>query len=217
MRKCKYEILVDSYLRNTLPETEKEKFEEHYFNCPLCFEKMTEKAVLMDIIKERGAYIFKENPAAQEDKSLPWTEKILSFLTPRQWASVAISVSFLLVVVLGIVPRFKNTQPKFSLSGEDTVRGETLALISPVIDISGVPSYFEWEKIGENNEYKISLSNHSLLWTTTTKENRIFLPEDIQKRMKSGEKYFWQVKAYSPQGTLIAVSSSVHFQIAKSR
>jgi len=32
--------------------------------------------------------------------------------------------------------------------------------------------------------------------------------------MVAGQKYSWQVKAFSPKGTLIAVSSRVQFQVS---
>jgi len=53
------------------------------------------------------------------------------------------------------------------------------------------------------------------LWTTTTKDNFIVLPEKVRKRMTLGEKYSWEVKAFSPEGTLIAISGKVHFKITK--
>jgi hypothetical protein len=50
-------------------------------------------------------------------------------------------------------------------------------------------------------------------WSDTTKKNFVVLPEDIKKSLASGEKYSWQVKAFSTEGTLISVSSRVQFKI----
>jgi len=89
-------------------------------------------------------------------------------------------------------------------------------LISPVIDIRTVPTKFEWKDSGEDVEYKIYIyDDGEKLWATTTRDNFIVLPEKIRKRMTLGEKYSWEVKAFSPEGTLIAISSKVHFKIAK--
>ncbi|MEA3420175.1 MAG: hypothetical protein U9Q97_00675, partial [Acidobacteriota bacterium] len=66
---------------------------------------------------------------------------------------------------------------------------------------------------GKDIEYKVFIYNHTLLWNTTTKNNYVSLPEDIKELMVAGEKYSWQVKAFSPEGTLIAVSSRVQFMI----
>ena len=37
--------------------------------------------------------------------------------------------------------------------------------------------------------------------------------EDVKNRMQASRKYSWQVKAFSPQGTLLAVSPRVQFKI----
>jgi hypothetical protein len=87
-------------------------------------------------------------------------------------------------------------------------------LISPVIDVLSVPSYFEWRKLGEDVEYKIYVYNGSLLWTASTRDIRIPVPDEVKQQMVAGQKYSWQVKAFSPKGTLIAVSSRVQFQVS---
>ncbi len=99
------------------------------------------------------------------------------------------------------------------LNGEETVRGSSLTLISPVIDIGSVPAYFEWRALGTDVEYQVSIYNGKLLWKTTTRDSRLSLPDDVKAMMTTGTKYSWQVKAFSPQGTLIAVSSRVQFTI----
>jgi len=213
MRNCKFEDLIDDYLFNRLTETEKEKFERHYFNCLSCFEKIAEREELIETIQSKGNLIFQERSEGRE--ATPLYEKVVSFLTPKQWALAAVSAAMLLIVIFGIIPSFKKSAPQFFLTTEDTVRGQSISLISPIIDIRTVPGYFEWKKIGEDVEYKITIYNDDLLWSASTKETRISLPEEIKKLMVAGQKYCWQVKAFSTQGTLIAVSSKVQFKITK--
>ncbi|MGQ9673229.1 MAG: zf-HC2 domain-containing protein [Candidatus Aminicenantales bacterium] len=213
MKKCPFEEQIDHYLLNRLEGEEKDIFEEHYFNCPVCFQKMQEKDEIIAAIKSRGAWIFKEEPSAQKKELVPSFERVFSLFTPRQWATVAIVASLVLITVFGVLPQLRKSMPQFVLNDHEVVRGKTLSLISPVIDVSTVPAYFEWTKLGENIEYRISIYNEKLLWTTTTPENRIALPEEVQKLMTAGQKYSWQVRAFSDKGTLIAVSSRVHFQI----
>ena len=43
MKMCKCEHLIDDYLFDRLDDEKKKKFEEHYFNCPYCFESKSEK------------------------------------------------------------------------------------------------------------------------------------------------------------------------------
>ncbi|MCK4363765.1 MAG: zf-HC2 domain-containing protein [Candidatus Aminicenantes bacterium] len=215
MKMCKCEYLIDDYLFNRLDDEKKKKFEEHYFNCPYCFEKMVERDELISLIKQKGDGIFQDEYVVEERKGATWFEKIVSFFTPKQWALIPVYTALLLIVVFILIPYFKPAPPQFFIS-EDRVRGESITLISPVIDIKTVPSKFEWKDSGEDVEYKIYIyDDGEKLWTTTTKDNFIVLPEKVRKRMTLGEKYSWEVKAFSPKGTLIALSSKVHFKITK--
>jgi hypothetical protein len=215
MTKCKFEDTIDNYLLNNLAEAEKEEFEEHYFNCSQCFEKVVARNEMIQVIKAKGAKIFRDEYVAAEVKGTAWLEKVWSFFTPRQWAAAAAAAALVAVVVFGVFPRYRGTPLQFYINEEDTVRGGSITLISPIIDIKSVPSYFEWKKLGDDLEYKISIYNQKLLWSASTKENRISLPEEVKKIMIAGEKYSWQVKAFSPKGTLIAVSSKVQFKFSK--
>ena len=215
MKMCKCENLIDDYLFDRLDDEEKNKFEEHYFNCPYCFEKMVERDELISTIKQKGNMIFQDEYVVEGEKEATWFEKIPSLFTPKQWALIPVYAALLLIVIFVFIPFFKPAPPQFFIS-EDSVRGESITLISPVIDIKAVPSKFEWKDSGDDAEYKIYIyDNGDKLWSTTTKENFVVLPEEIRKLMTSGEKYSWEVKAFSPEGTLIAISSRVHFKISK--
>jgi len=213
MKKCKFEDQIDSYLLNKLEGGDKDIFEEHYFNCASCFQKMEERNELITAIKARGAWIFKQEPAPERKSLVPTLERVYSYFTPRQWATVGISAAILLVAVFAILPQFRGPAPQFYLSETEVVRGESLSLISPIIDVKTAPSFFEWRQLGQNVEYKIFIYNAKLLWTATTKETRIDVPEDVKLMMVPGDKYSWQVRAFSPKGALIAVSSRVQFEI----
>lgn len=212
MRKCRYEDQIDDYLLNKLPETQKEEFEEHYFNCSHCFQSMIEREEIISTIKHEGYTIFQDEYLAEETRTVSWFDTVRAYITPRTWTVAAVSAALLLVVVFGVLPSLKTTSPQFFIN-EDLVRGESITLISPVIDITNIPSQFKWRSHGENVEYKIYLYNQELLWTATTRENSIVLPEAVKKLMISGETYSWQVKAFAPEGGLIAVSSRVRFKV----
>lgn len=216
MKKCTLEALIDDYLFNRLDQDKRGEFEEHYFNCSSCFEKMAKRDELVSVVKSKGDIIFKDEYVAEAAKGETWYEKITSFLTPRQWALATISASLLLIVVFGILPYLKTTTPQFFINDE-IVRTNKITLISPVIDTETVHSKFEWVKFTrEDVEYRIYIYNNGdRLWTESTKENFIILPEKIKKLMTAGEKYSWQVKAFSPEGTLITVSGKVQFKVHK--
>lgn len=212
MRKCKYEDLIDNYLVNRLSQSERETFEEHYFNCSHCFQEMTERNELIAVIKDQGYSLFQEEIMAEETKSVSWLETLRPYFTPRTWAVAAVSAALLLVVIFGVIPSLKTPSPQFFIN-EDLIRGGSITLISPVIDVPTVPSQFRWKSHGDDVEYKIYLYNEKLLWTNTTTQNSIILPEEVRKLMIPSETYSWQVKAFSTEGGLIAVSSRVRFKI----
>ncbi len=216
MKKCQFEDHIDSYLLNKLEGEEKDIFEEHYFNCPKCFQKTHERDEIISAIKTRGVWIFKGETGPARRAFVPAFERVTTFFTPRQWATVATAAAILLVTVFGVLPQFRSSAPRFVLSEKDVVRGKTLSLISPVIDVKTAPAFFEWTELGGDVEYKIYVSNHGLLWTATTKDNKIAVPDEIRQLMTPGENYSWQVRAFSTKGTLIAVSSKVQFQLGPS-
>jgi hypothetical protein len=211
MRKCKFEDLIDNYLLNRLDGDKKKKFEEHYFNCPCCFEKMAERDELISIIKNKGDMIFQDGYVVEETKGMTWVEKIVSHLTPKQWAATAVSACLFLIICclfLYVIPNRGPTPPIFSITDDSTERGTQ-------IKIKVIPSKIEWSRLGEDVEYKIYIFNNGdKLWSTTTKENFIVLPEEVKKRMTLGEIYSCEVKAFSPHGPLKA-SGKTEFKIQK--
>jgi hypothetical protein len=217
MKKCKLENLIDEYLFDRLDETQKESFEEHYFSCHQCFEKLEEKNEMIAVIKTKGDEIFQDVYAPTKIRR-SWLDSVLAFLTPRQWAMAAVSAALILVVSIGIIPNLKTSTPEFFIN-DDLVRGSSITLISPMIDnLEQIPSEFRWQSLGENTEYKLFIFHQEeLLWSTTTEENFVTLSENTKSLMAPGKKYSWQVKAFSPEGTLIAVSSRVQFNFLSSK
>lgn len=217
MKKCNFENLIDDYLFERLDETQKEKFEEHYFNCPQCFEKMKRTDEMIAVIKANGSEIFRDVYAPRKTK-LSSLEPVLAFLTPRQWAMAAVSAALILVVAIGIIPNLKTASPEFFIN-DDLVRGASITLISPVINnLDQIPSEFRWQRLGDNVEYKLFIFHQEeLLWSTTTEDNFVTLSDNTKSLMVPAETYSWQVKAFSPEGTLIAVSSRVQFNFVTSK
>lgn len=214
MKKCLFADQIDDYLLNRMDGEPKERFEEHYFNCPSCFRQIEERDTLISTIKSRGAWIFRDKPAAEQRAWVPAWRRAVSSFSPRQWATVGVAAAAILIAVFALMPQFRPASPQFFLNENEVVRGESLTLMSPIIDVRAVPTFFEWKPLGEAAEYKISLFNGSLLWSATTQDSRIAVPEETQQRMLPGQRFAWQVRAFSANGALIAVSSKVQFQIA---
>jgi hypothetical protein len=209
MRKCNFENLIDAYLLNRLDEDKKKKFEEHYFNCPSCFEKMVERDELISIIKRQGDMISQDEYAAEEAKGAAWFEKIVSLLTLKQWAAAAVTTCLLLIVSIGVIFYF-SSKPSFRLDKPDLRGGQIIIKLAV-----GVPSEIEWSRSGEDADYEISINHDGVqLGSWTTKENFIVLPDEVRSRMKLGEEYSCEVKAFSPPGSLVA-QGETSFKIMK--
>ncbi len=214
MKECNFEKHIDSYLLNRLSEEKKEIFENHYFNCSSCFEKVEERNSLISVIKSKGNEIFHDQRRESEEARTrgSFFEQLFSFFTPKQWTMAAISACALLIVVFGIAPHIKSPTSQFVMDSQ-AVRGGSLSLISPVKNTQTVPSEFRWDNLGEGVEYKIYIYKDNLLWSAPTTRTSISLPEEIKDLLKAGENYSWEVKAFSQEGSLIAASSKVQFQI----
>ncbi len=213
MRKCLFEDQIDDYLLNRLEGPAKDRFEEHYFNCSNCFAKLQERDELITSIKSRSAWLFSRERQPEPKGLAAALGRMTDWLTPRQWAVAAVSAAVILFTVFGALPLLRHQSPQFTLSEGEVVRGQSLSLITPLIDVKAVPAYFEWAKLANAAEYKISIYNGELLWSASTSDTRIAVPEDVKLKMVAGNTYAWQVKAFSSRGTLVAVSSRVRFQV----
>ena len=212
MKNCESDDRIDAYLLGRMSEEERTAFEEHYFNCSSCFTAVSERQVLISVIRSRGGEIFPESESA----ALPEVSRAGKFsraITPHRWAYAAIAVALVLLVI-GLIPRRGPAPPHFVLDGEEVLRGESLTLVSPSNDILGAPQAFEWKPLPDAAEYKVSLYDEALIWSITTKDSRSPLPEEIKAKLVPGRRYSWQVKAFSPQGQLLALSAKYYFQVA---
>lgn len=206
MRKHKYEKLIDDYLLNNLNKEKEEEFEQHYFNCPSCFKKLKDREEFISIIKHTPDLFFHNLDLKNKSKKELFFKRISTFLTPRQWAAAILSPALLLIVIFYILPNIKTPSSQFSLDS-NAVRGRSIAIISDT-----APNELKWKSMGENIEYNISIYDNQLIWEETISENSISLPDEVYAQMTPGVKYFWQVKAYSQEGTLIAKSSKVQLK-----
>ncbi|HEX9901253.1 MAG TPA: zf-HC2 domain-containing protein [Acidobacteriota bacterium] len=209
MTSCCYQDEIDEYLLNRLSQEDKAAFEEHYFNCKACFQELKARAELLGVIKSRGQELFR----APDKAGLPLTRPRKLNFKPALWGAAAAGAVALIVFVI-LVTRPPRTAPTFTLSGDDTVRGQAIGLISPRGDIAATPVFLEWSPLAQGAEYTVSLFDQQRLWSETTQECRIRLPEEVRQRMVPGQTYSWQVKAFSPQGALTAISSRLRFKIA---
>jgi len=210
MSKCRFEGQIENYLLNRLEGTQKEEFEEHYFNCASCFQRLRERDILIRIVKSRGPALVAESDQAGRLGRVLWRP------APRTLAAAAAGLVLVLAALI-LVPRFRGTTPEFVLTGDGTVRGGTIAVVAPAGELPEPPASFEWQPAGSDLEFRVYLFQSDVVWTAATRSNSIALPDEIRRRLADGGEYSWQVKAFAPQGGLTAVSDRVRFQVKPAR
>ena len=230
MNECPNEDRIDRYLTGRLTESETAELEEHYFNCSACFQKISARNDLVEVIRNRGAEIFEGADAGRIHswKKAPWKDgrdggifppdrwkkiPFKGFLPSVSWRVTAAAAAVLLAVVLVLIPMFKGRVLEIVSTGDEAVRGESLILLAPRGEMKAAPAAFEWKAVGPAAEYRLALSGPETLWTTVTKATKADLPDNMKRAMKPGL-YQWQVKAYSAQGILLSASLKAEFRIA---
>jgi hypothetical protein len=212
MNKCSFEGRIDGYLLGRLDADERKAFEEHYFDCRVCFDKLVERDEIIAALKAAPAIFAAEMRPAAKPRKAAGPGWVFSRLAPRQWALVG-AAAVLLVAALTIIPLFRGSSPHFVMTGEETLRGGSLVPVSPVADLKAAPIEFLWKAVGRDLEFQVSVYEEELIWKAAAKEPRILLPEDVRARMTAGHTYYWQVKAFTAEGTLVAASNRVRFSI----
>ena len=213
MRKCRYEDRIDEYLLDRMKPEEQTDFEEHYFICRSCFEKMSERNEIVQVLKKEGVLTRPETGRAAASGFRDRLGRALAYLTPRRLAAVAVPMALVILAALLFIPRGGPVAPPLVLTGDGTVRGAAIHVVSPVADVAEAPSSLEWKTVGEDIEYQVSLAGDNPLLNASTKETRIVLPEEARARMKPGREYSWQVRAFKADGALVAESGRVKFRI----
>lgn len=199
-----FEALIDSYLLGRLSPDETERFEKHYFECPVCFRKTAERAVLIDAVKAAGPA-----PSAGWTRRMPGGRRF-----PYAWA--AAGAAGLLAAVVGVLLLSRGPQPPaITDGGNRIVRGAALEIIEPFGIVEKTPARFAWQPVPGAAEYIIIVEGIEPSWTAQTRDTAIKVPEEIAARMDAGQLHTWRVKAFSEQGALLAASTAVTFSIGR--
>ena len=84
MRKCRYEELIDGYLLDKLKPEEQTDFEEHYFICRSCFDKMSERDEIVQILRREGVLSLPAEGSAEGGRKDTWIRRVLAFFRRRR-------------------------------------------------------------------------------------------------------------------------------------
>lgn len=95
------EIIV-RYLNRELSDVEVEAFQEHFFNCDICFEELRFKQDALELIEAEGDKIFAERQVESQQKTRDWNishtiRNIVQELRTRPSLSLGLTVIVLLL------------------------------------------------------------------------------------------------------------------------
>ncbi|MCX6561141.1 MAG: zf-HC2 domain-containing protein [Candidatus Aminicenantes bacterium] len=210
MKSCNFKYQIDDFLLDRLGGPDRDRFEEHIFNCDRCFHDVFERGAILAAVRAHGGRIFSPEaiPAARK------TPSRTAFL--RLWPYAAVAAAVLIAVWIGINPGRPDAGPlPLTAPVDDTVRGGSVELIGPLGALAQAPSALEWKTAGTGTDYSITLSGPGVAWSGRTAAGRIDLPADIRNKIVPGNEYHWKVRAFAPQGGFIGASQEGVFRIAR--
>ena len=199
-----FERQIDDYLLGRLSAEEAECFEKHYFDCPACFQRTAERAALLEAVRQAGPA---PAPAVRPAKKRSRIRFRLA------WSAAGAAVLLAAAVFL-MVPRTPRP-PDFPDSGTRIVRGAPVVLIAPAGILEENPKSFSWRGVDGAAEYRITVEGLEPVWTAETDKPSVVIPAEIAPRFLPGKTYSWTVKAYTAEGTLLAVSPAAAFSIGR--
>jgi hypothetical protein len=216
MKKCEFEKQIDNYLLDRLSEKEKSAFEEHFFNCPICSKELIFREKILETIREKGREIFTDIISQTHIPTKIYLfNKFTQFFRVRKWVFASLIIFLLIFGSATYYLYYKLTHPPFFSPSGEVLRGEIIKLFYPQGELQEYPKLFYWKKIEGASKYLFSIFDNktNLIWKIKTKNNKIKLPDKIRTVIKKGSFYFWEVKALSSQGSVIAQSRRAIFRI----
>lgn len=206
MKNCDFNQRIDDFLLDRMNGPDRERFEEHLFNCDRCFRDASERWTILTTVRAHGRKLFSAEAA-------PKPRPRAAFL--RLWPYATAAVAVLIAVWIGINPgRPAPSLLPLTAPVDDTVRGGSVELVSPLGALTTSPSALGWKSAGTEVSYSITLTGPGLNWTGDASEARIDLPADVRSRLVAGVEYRWKVKAFARQGGFLGASQEGVFRIA---
>ena len=213
MTKCEItnrDQLIDDYITGKLAQEERDKFDEHCFDCDDCFEELVLREEMVGLIREESDVLFADYLQKRKAKSENWFSsklnqfKQLSLSTQPRWlyASAAIAV----LIIFGLVVFNKLKSPvsadfyaanfEASPNLEDMV-GQvfrstySLKVLSPEkgVNLKGEIT-FQWEIQYDGELYLKILNNvEDVIWEEMTKSNDYRFTNELAPGL-----YYWKLE-----------------------
>lgn len=206
MINCRNRKLIDDYLLDRLSSPARDRFEEHLFNCDQCFRDVRERQAMLAAVRAHGPRIFAGRPV-QHSGRLGWL---------RYWPYAFAGAAALLAAWIGLRPEpdLPDLAPLTAPVG-DAVRGAAVEMVAPLGLQPKTPAVLEWKPAGAGADYNVEIRGPGWDWSARSGEARLELPAEIRAKLLPGVEYRWKVRAFAPEGGLLAVSKDAVFRIAE--
>lgn len=107
--KNRYE-LIELYLAGELSDNEAKEFEEHYFQCNICFNELKVAEEAINLIEREGSSILASKESSRDSSEKRFIQKIFEIKISKGWG-IAVSFALLVLVMLFVtLSNNKNSQ-----------------------------------------------------------------------------------------------------------
>jgi hypothetical protein len=122
----------------------------------------------------------------------------------------------LIIGAVGLEWRHRGAPPiDVSTGAEDTLRSGGITLISPRGDITEAPAQIQWQVVAGAARYEIKLLevDHTVLWSGSTGDSRIEIPQTARSQIVPAKTLLLQVRAVDSAGRIVAESELSRFRL----
>lgn len=107
--KNRYE-LIDRYLAGELSDNKAKEFEEHYFQCDICFNELKAAEEAINLIEHEGGSILALKESLRDSAKKNFIQKIFEIKISNRWGIAVSFALFVLVMLFVTLPTNKNSQ-----------------------------------------------------------------------------------------------------------
>jgi len=152
--------LISNYLLGELPEQEAKAFEEHYFQCEICFKELKVAENAINLIEQEGSSILSKDKSSYNKKGILQRLTFPGLSSATRWGIAAVVV--VIIIILILIPTANKNPDEIDneIAVKDTLsKKETLSNKEQVpqkdfaAELSGLafkPNSYQEEWIKEN-------------------------------------------------------------------
>jgi len=206
---------IDPYLSGKLAGKKSEEFEEHIFNCKMCFQELKIREEMAHLIKTEGHILFAEDLAKLTVKDVPTgiTTAVLDKLRglsdvlrlPKpayRWVGAVVVVAAMFVLIW---PEDTGKIPLVRRELSESHSALQIQLLSParksVVEVQSLD--FRWAGPPDISSYNFLLLDldGDIVWKKETLKSSLTLPGEVI--LQPNMTYFWQVEGRFESGTTL--------------